>query len=461
MVTQRIVSPNYLGIGLAVATGLAANLGSPHRAQAQVDPNIQTQLNILLPPISVQTPSSGVATEPGQTFIQTATVSGCAPTAKLRTFAAKLKLLTLNELTEKGVRAPAEREIAQSLTEQEIKQIVEDYFNKQSNLTNTQKIETEKFIAPVRLDPCATQQPVKAQISFPFNPSYETNILKTGNNSSPGESAGFGGNVLVSAGVERRPWDVVVFSGGEASSRYIPKSSPSVDGLSSQAAYQMFLHAYGYNPTTGMVMDNLVPGAQNMPPAGMMTFDTLAFGVQNQTAFAPTFKTEKSDFLTPQVTLARQNIGFDKADTKPCYDLSGNQQYCYYANLSFTAGQSYSDIRPLENANFAASASLGWNITENWGLALPATATAKDYEHVVGGRRDLLLQIGPVLTYSGKSFPLCTAEQIKKNIPLCAEEKASFKFSLPISYFKNYSTIAADAWSGWVIMPTLTIAFNP
>jgi hypothetical protein len=50
MVTWRILSSNYLGVGLAIATGLAANLGSSLEAQAQVNPNIQTQLNIVSPP---------------------------------------------------------------------------------------------------------------------------------------------------------------------------------------------------------------------------------------------------------------------------------------------------------------------------------------------------------------------------------------------------------------------------
>jgi hypothetical protein len=469
MAKQRAVSSNYLGVGLAIATGVAANLGLSLQAQAQVDPNIQSRLDILLPPISAQSPTGGVATEPGKTFITTKKTSGCALTEELRGVAAKLRWLKWqNELlTDKNARVLTEREIAQSLTEQEIKQTIEEYLNGQANYTDEQRKLAEKSIAPVKLNPnCPIRQPIKVQLSFPFNPTYETNILRSSNNGSPGESAGFGGTMLVTAGVGdgSRPWDIVAFSGGEASTRYTPNFSPSVDGLSSQASYQLFLHAYGYNVDNNghkTFVDNLVPGSPNMPQPGMITFDTLAFGVQNQTAFAPTFRFEKSDFLTPQVTIARQNIGLDDLNAKPCKDSQNNQQFCTYASVSLTAGQSYSDVKTLQNANFAASATLGWNITPSWSLTLPATATAKNYEDVVGGRRDVLLQVGPVLSYTSASVALCPPPPATpKEFAYCADESARFTFSLPVTYYKNYSTISTDAWSGWVIMPTLTIAFS-
>jgi hypothetical protein len=470
MTKQRVVSSNYLAVGLAIATGVAANLGLSLQAQAQVSPNIQTQLNILLPPISAQMPTGGGAAGPDQAFFQMKTasgqiISGCAPTEKLRSFAATLR--SFNSLSDKNVRSLTVQEIAHTLTEQEIKQTVEGYFNgRQANITEEQKKLAEKSLPPVKPKPCVTRQPVNVQVSFPFNPTYETNILKSGNNGIPGESAGFGGNMLVTAGVEGRPWDIVVFSGGEASARYTPNFSPSVDGLSSQASYQLFLHAYGYNVSNvgdtwhKTFVDNLVPGSPNMPLPGMMTFDTLAFGVQNQTAFAPTFRFEKSDFLTPQVTIARQNIGLDDLNAKPCKDLQSNLQYCTYASFSLTAGESFADVKTLQNANFAASATVGWNITPSWSITLPATATAKDYQDVVGGRRDVLLQVGPVLSYTSSTFPMCSFAAAQKSPIICSEESAKYTFSLPVTYYKNYSTISADAWSGLVIMPTLTIAFN-
>jgi hypothetical protein len=55
-----------------------------------------------------------------------------------------------------------------------------------------------------------------------------------------------------------------------------------------------------------------------------------------------------------------------------------------------------------------------------------------------GGRRDLLLQAGPALTNTN----------------------GNVSFQLPVTYFKNYSTVSTAAWSGLVVQPTLTISFT-
>jgi hypothetical protein len=447
MLTRYVLPSKYLCVGLVIATGLTINLESTLQARAQVPDNVQTQLNIILPPISSQTPGLGTAVEPDQTLIRAkGGATGCVPTAKLKAFAAML--------THTDPRL---------LTDQDAKQIVEGYFNNPSNPGNPNGPHADLLLPNPKPDPsCATRQPLTVKLSFPVNPSYENNILKSGNNSRIGESFGFGSNLTMSTGVDGRPWDLVVFSAAEASARYIPISTPSIDGASEQGFYQMFLHAYGYNPDTKTWMDDLGPGSK-LPPSGMMTYDTLGFGVQNQTAFTPTFRQEKSDLFTPQVTLARQNIGLDDPSAKPCGSVKSSdgtiidsRTFCYFANLSLTGGQTFSDVITSENVNVAASATLGWNITDSLSLTLPAMATAKDYEHVVGGRRDFLLQVGPVLTYTSAP-PKATICSTKET--LCTV-KGTFTFSLPVTYYKNYSTIAVDAWSGWVIMPTLTFAFG-
>ena len=33
-------------------------------------------------------------------------------------------------------------------------------------------------------------------------------------------------------------------------------------------------------------------------------------------------------------------------------------------------------------------------------------------------------------------------------------------FTLPVNYYQNYSTIIKDSWNGWIVMPTLTLAFQ-
>lgn len=75
--------------------------------------------------------------------------------------------------------------------------------------------------------------------------------------------------------------------------------------------------------------------------------------------------------------------------------------------------------------------------------------TGRVYENVAGGRQDTLFQIGPALTYAPPPFTTGDGGSY------------ALLLSLPVTYNQNYSTIATDAWHGGVVMPTLTIAFQP
>ena len=85
----------------------------------------------------------------------------------------------------------------------------------------------------------------------------------------------------------------------------------------------------------------------------------------------------------------------------------------------------------------------------DWKVTLPITATARAYEDVVGGRDDLLLQIGPALTYASQTY----ADR--------SGDAYAVQFSLSATYNRNFSTVAASAWRGYIVMPTLTLAFQP
>jgi hypothetical protein len=439
MGVRRTISSSYLSMSLAIASGLVANLAPP--AQAQVNPNIQTQLNISSPPITAVLPSTTTPTEPDLFFVRkTVGQSGCASIKDNG-----VQRVVNDAVREKGLTI-------KDLTKDQIRDIIQQYIRDQEAFRLSAREKALAIQVPIHTN-CTYAQASQFKVTLPFNPTYETNILKAGNNSSPGESAGFGGNVLMTGGVAGHPFDVVALSVGETSTRYAPNFSPSSDSTSTQLFYQMFLHADGYNPDSNgnkTYVPNIVPGSPaTPPPTGLTTFDTLSFGYQNQMAFTPTFHAEKADFFTPQATLSRLNIGLDDPSAKPCKDASTpvNQQFCYYANLSLTAGQSYSDVRSLQNANFAVSGTIGWRPDmTNWNLSLQAMATEKEYEDVLGGRRDLLLQIGSNFAYSTKVT--------------IAKQDASLSFSLPITYYKNYSTLSTAAWSGLIIMPTLSLAFT-
>jgi hypothetical protein len=443
-----------LGIGLAIATGLAANLGSSLQVQAQ-DLNLQTQLNILSPPPLAETPpATDVATPPPNSPLKPAWLSGKCTTPV-------------------GTSLEQQKRLDKILSE-EPKITIREYQELRIQELRIQEIQNQELQKPrfrIKLAPpppdltCGNGQPVKIKVSFPLNPTYETDVLKTGNNSSHGESFGIGSNVLVTGpGLNGRPFDLVALSAAEASSRYAQFFSQNVDTINTYLAYQAFLHADGYyfdeKTNKKTFIDNIDQTTSKVPAGNMTTIDTLAFGIQNQTAYTPTFHQEKADFLTPQVTLSRLNIGLDDPNAKPCIAASTNPpphppqppqpQFCYYANLSLTVGQSFSDVRTQQNTNAAVSATLGWRPDRaEWNLALQAMATAKDYEDFVGGRRDLLLQAGPVFTYApATKFKITPAEY------------ATVLFTLPVTYYKNYSTFSAAAWSGLIVMPTLTIAFN-
>jgi hypothetical protein len=462
MVAQRVTSSKYLGVSFAIAIGVAFNLGLSLQAQAQ-DFNLQTQLNILSPPpLQATTPvAPNVSAEKLTTF---AKQTGLCPPGDSD--------LGLVIRSTDGIPMPEIQDILKSISTAAKKsapkraQMYKDLSAQPENLSAyllnhpetvadlKRELQKRNKLAfnPVNLN-CNIKQPTIIKVSFPFNPTYETDVLKTGNNSSHGESFGVGSNVLVTtAGLEGRPFDLVAMSAAETSSRYTPFFSQNVDIINTYLGYQAFLHADGYRidtnnlPTT--FEKNINKDTRDVPQSGMTTIETVAFGFQNQTAYTPTFHSEKADFFTPQITLTGQNFDLDDSKTAACVN-SGNPAFCHYANLSLTIGQSISDVTTQQNTNVAASATIGWRPNQaDWNLTLQTIATGKDYEDFVGGRRDLLLQIGPVFTYAPPAIKISLAEM------------ASLSFSLPVTYYKNYSTFSPAAWSGLVIMPTLTIAFS-
>jgi hypothetical protein len=472
MVALRLASSRYLGIGFAIATGVAAASGSSG-ARAQ-DLNLQNQLNILSPLPSTATASPPATDVTPSKAIQSQTVASAVANKKCSTGDKQKDEDLIGTVGGITVR-------------QYFDMRVEQYSEKYAEYL---KKSSRKFplIPPSKPNlSCTDKQPTTITFGLPINPTYETDVLKKGNNSSPGESFGVGGNVLVTTGVENHPYDLVVLYGAAASQRYSPTaySSQNVDSTNAYMAYQAFLYADGCHYDSkntvplkcGISVDRVDP--QEPPPIvpdpNLTTFDTLAFGIQNQTAFVPTFHAEKTDFFTPQFTLASQNINLDdRTETQDC--AKNLQAFCHYLNLSLTVGQSFADVTTQQNFNVAGSAIVGWRLGHaldmvdcgndkttpclryyDWTLALQGTATGKDFENFVGGRQDLLLQVGPVLTVSRQNSPLKNGKPIDPSSGLITE---SVSFMLPVTYNKNFSTVSAAAYSSLVIQPTLTISFS-
>ena len=326
---------------------------------------------------------------------------------------------------------------------QKIEDAVRLYYSSQSVVVGI------KALPGIPIPLCSSQ--LTAKLSIPLNPTGESNILKSSQNNSPGASLGLGGALQVFVPVPDK-FDVVGFSVTEQTVRYGEFTSKSFDAVTTQAAYQIFLGASGYksNGQPSGPIDSHTP-KPDIPPQNMITIDSVAFGFQNQTVYTPTFHSESVDLFTPQVTYNVQNLpiaghkGCDAAIPDP-----RKEGFCYYADFAFTAGQTFSDVASQQNVNFAVSVTPGWRIPNtDFKLTLPMTATARAYENVVGGRNDVLLQIGPALTYAPP--PIFDA----------ARSTYSVMFSLSATYNQNFSTVTTASWRGYIFMPTLTVAFQP
>lgn len=411
MIRLRAATPLHLFFGLSIS--MTAVLGSPVKAHAQVDLNLQNRIETYTTSITAQPE----VMQPQVTQRQ-ATFRG-APTTEP-------DCLKFQDLRKR------------SACIRKVQPLIGPF--------------------PTPLTPDSKEQPTKIKFSFPFNPGYESNVLKSNQNIHPDSLFGLGGTVLVTTGgvnPRENPYDVVAFGAGEATTRYTQFSSKSVDVVTTQGAYQFLINAYDGNgqaffhqpfPTkTTQHYDFPVSEDKKTVQQDMISFSTLAFGFQNQTAFLPTFRHEQADLFTPQITLARTNIPLGDI-THPCATASPEKKgFCYYADLSLTFGHTLSDVTTQQNTNVAASAMLGWRVPDtDWKVTLPSTATARYYENVAGGRQDLLLQIGPTFAYAPT--------------PKHPNSDPSFSLSLSVTYNQNFSTLSTAAWHGFIVKPTFTMA---
>jgi hypothetical protein len=414
---------------IAMFVVAATAFGSSGPARAQADLNLQTRLQIFSPPITVLPPRTS-GTKDNVRLKDGKCVSKNDP-------AVRHAALTYHN----KVYAPVGVDYYDKYPEK----LIQDFVNSQEPVLDQGHGRLKRFVlpAPINLN-CEIAQPTNLTISFPFNPTYESNVLKSNTNIQSDTSQGFGGSILLTtAGLKDRPFDLVAFSVTSASARYSAVPTKSFDALSEQGFYQIFLDAFSYDK--GMRQD-INPKTPTIPSSGLITISTLSLGYQNQTAFTPGYRIETANLFTPQATLSRQNISLLGGDTtNQCEAMSG-AGFCHYADLALTAGHTFSDVTTLQNTSIAPSATLGWRIDHSdWKVTVPVMVTAKEFDNVIGGRRDALIQGGAVLSYVLPTKP----------------GEPSLSWSLAGTYYRNYSTVAAAAWHGFVLQPTLTIALNP
>jgi hypothetical protein len=472
MCGRRVGPAKHLFVGVAILSVFA--LGAASEANAQIDPNLQSRIITLSPPITVLTPevnseTNSVAVEAGR---QLRTDAPCLPDdwyeknhlrfgnpKRADPKLADRAVQALNTVRKAAGKKELTREHFIKLSEGgvDVKKILRETEQQPgfAEDKNIQKVHEEALQQVGIQFTCGKPQVPGMKVSFPFNPTYETNALKSDANAHPDWSLGFGGGILVTGpGLDGRPYDVVAFNAQSASARYSAFPSKSLDTLTEQGIYQIYLGAY--HPDWSPI------DAKSGQITNLLTIDTLALGFVNQTAYLPGYRVETADLFTPQFTLARQNIPLsrDVCQTLPAPSPTPAKSpapgappspappdprgSCYYVDLALTVGQTFSDVTTQQNTNVAVSATPGLRIdNSNWKVTLPMVATAREYDNVLGGRQDVLLQVGPAAT-----FTLPTA----KGAP-------SLMLSLAATYNRNYSTLSTAAWRGYIIQPTLTAAF--
>jgi hypothetical protein len=463
-----------LFFGFAVSAVAATTFGSAFEARAQADLNIQSRLDSFTPPF-VLSPRLGTPVDlpPGLNKYLTFEGKGPDETKGGACMSAKdfillihsvhpeilpieLQGLKKSQLVEYIDKKPEDadlilREALEFAKERRYSQVLDWLRNPREVPKGGQTIvAVEKYAVSL----CKPRQPPTVKVTVPFNPSQESNVLKTTQNPHEDTSFGFGGSLqAVTAGV--RAYDLMGLSVGSVSARYDKFPSKSFDQLLIQGAYQFFISATAYKDGRSFGVDEklLLEHKENMPASNLITVNTLSIGFQNQRAYTPSFLLETADLITPQITLSRQNISLTGSDKNnvceaslPDFRKSG---FCYYADLSLTLGETFSDQSAQQNANVAVSATLGKRFDQSdWKLAVQTTVTERIYTDFHGGRRDVLLQVGPNLTYAAPTLVTFLGS-------------ASVQFSLPATYNQNYSTLAKAEWHGVVVMPTLTLAFQP
>ena len=408
------------------------------RAYAQADLNIQSRIDAVAAPFQVQPIpiAPGAQTRPApQTIVETepacvAKGNRCLSNAEIDAVFAKHatgpKLFSLTPGT--GTDALTELKSEATPLDRKLKII------KTLALPINIKPSKKKAVGPPNLKPGpedAPTQPTAVSFTFPGGPTYESNANRSNTFGRSDGSASFGGGfTVITQGF--RNLDVIGISAGTNSVRYARLSGNSFDTLTASAQYQLFLGAYDGSSK----MLDLTHGS-NLP-TGQVTFNTLTFGLQNSTAFSPTFHAETTSLTTPTLVYSWQNIPFTDAlcATRLHKETSS---FCYYADLSVTLGHTLADVRVLENTNLAVSATLGDRIGNTdlaalWGT----TITGRTYENVVGGRNDVMVAFGPKLQY--KPVDKLTT-------------------SIGIAYNRNYSSLAAAQWHGWIAQSAITLSF--
>lgn len=458
--------------GSAVAVIFIALVGLHSGAWAQADPNLQNQLDAAIP--RQEFPSAFAA------FVETVKEHKPGESENDKYLKAPYPCMSDGDFIRHYFHGPDGGSIFGTMTKERLDELLKskaetDYYLQlilhRPALLNRGRVAWDKDYANARLGHgrfanrnlpslppsfCRLEQKPSIKLTMPFNPTEDSNALKSDIGAHADRTIGIGGTVQ---GVEGgfRSFDLIGVSVGTTSLRYEKFHAKDTDAFTVQAAYQFFLSATGYHEDgTSLPIDEALYKSDSfnavIPAPNMITYATLQVGFQNQRAYAPFYAAEKSDMFTPQFTLAEQNISLLDPKGNVCEPGSLDYRkigFCYYADLSLNGGQTFSDQVTQQNANVSLSATVGRRFDKSdWKLSLQAAATERGFEDVDGGRNDVLLQVGPALAYAAPSV-------------VTPWGTGSLSINLPVNFYDNISTVSKNSYREIVVMPSFSFAFAP
>jgi hypothetical protein len=244
MCVQRVLPRSYLLLGLAIST--AITFGSAFEAQAQADFNIQSRLNTFTTPLvlspDIATPS---ATPSDPTAAVFSSFSKGARNAAAPKGGACIKdkdfvLLILKKLSTEGklrympedlqdlksgkdprLAKPEDaarilNHILSRLNDSQDGAILQWLKDPQPPKGSKKSQDVGVALSALPVSFCDYSPPPTGKVSSPFNPSLESNVLKSNTNVQADRALGYGGTAQVTA-AGFRPYDVMGLSIGSAS----------------------------------------------------------------------------------------------------------------------------------------------------------------------------------------------------------------------------------------------------
>lgn len=389
--------------GFLASVGMCAGL-SPMIAQAQIDPNIQSRIELLQQPApqpSVPTVTTVYEAVPVESTISEV-VSVPRTATELRSLIAQKRGVPLSSLAAETL----------ALSPQTLSTMARDL-----GISTTKSTIRRRTVT--RFEQRAVQKTAPPQpsltLSLPFGVTYDSNVFRRPSDPKQDWPFSFGGSLSYTLPVGAAGDDIAVVV-GTSSSRYPRYETSDSDTLSGSVTFR---HVLGKK--------TLVEGIS------IATIDRIDFGVRGTSSFVPFYKSHIISFYTPQVTFSRLNVPL----SNQLCGTSEKPQFCTFADISGAAGYSFSDIEITQNSFISSTATVGWRIANHpVTFRLGGGIKGKYFDHDPINRKDLELSVSPSI--------LWTPTQM-------------MDIAISSTAIKQYSTKPTAEYAGITIQPSIRV----